>query len=62
GQVGLFLWGKVEKDCREICDKILYNSKVFITPGVIFGLEGEKYVRISLCANEKMLEKALARM
>ncbi|MEF9985851.1 MAG: aminotransferase class I/II-fold pyridoxal phosphate-dependent enzyme [Bacteroidales bacterium] len=62
GQVGLFLWGKVEKDCREICDKILYNSKVFITPGFIFGLEGEKYVRISLCANEKMLEKALARM
>lgn len=62
GQVGLFLWGKVEGDGREICDGVLYQSKVFITPGFIFGSEGEKYIRISLCANEKMLEEALSRL
>lgn len=61
-QVGLFLWGKVDGDGKEVCDKVLYQSKVFITPGFIFGSEGEKYIRISLCANEKMLEKALDRL
>ncbi|MEG0518685.1 MAG: aminotransferase class I/II-fold pyridoxal phosphate-dependent enzyme [Bacteroidales bacterium] len=62
-QVGLFLWGKVEGACgREICDKVLYGSKVFLTPGFIFGSEGEQYIRISLCANEATLEKALLRL
>lgn len=61
-QVGLFLWGKVIGNGREICDKVLYDSKVFITPGFIFGSEGEKYIRISLCANEETLEKALLRL
>lgn len=62
GQVGLFLWGKVEGDAKELCDKVLYQAKVFVTPGFIFGSEGEKYVRISLCANETALGEALKRI
>lgn len=62
GQVGLFLWGKVEGKGVEICDKVLYNAKVFITPGIIFGSNGENYIRISLCANEVTLKEALERI
>ncbi|MBQ5784158.1 MAG: aminotransferase class I/II-fold pyridoxal phosphate-dependent enzyme [Bacteroidales bacterium] len=62
GQVGLFLWGKVEGKGLEICDKVLYNAKVFITPGIIFGSNGENYIRISLCANEETLKEALERI
>ncbi len=61
-QVGLFLWGKVNTRGVEICDKVLYNAKVFITPGFIFGSNGENYIRISLCANEQTLSKALERI
>ena len=62
GQVGLFLWGKVGGKGVEICDKVLYNAKVFITPGIIFGSNGENYIRISLCANEETLKEALERI
>ncbi|MDR3266747.1 MAG: aminotransferase class I/II-fold pyridoxal phosphate-dependent enzyme [Tannerella sp.] len=61
-QVGLFLWGKIsdnEKSSESLADKVLYESNVFITPGFIFGSAGERYIRISLCCNEKMLQKAL---
>lgn len=61
-QVGLFLWGKVESEAKEICDKILYQAKVFLTPGFIFGENGKKYVRISLCCNEEKLQQALDRI
>ena len=62
GQVGLFLWGKVAGKGVEICDEVLYKAKVFITPGFIFGSNGENYIRISLCANEETLAKALERI
>lgn len=62
GQVGLFLWGKVNTPGVEICDKVLYSAKVFITPGFIFGSNGEKYIRISLCATEQTLQEALDRI
>lgn len=62
GQVGLFLWGKVGQSGIELCDKVLYEAKVFITPGAIFGSRGGQYVRISLCANEETLGKALDRI
>lgn len=62
GQVGLFLWGKVAGKAVDICDDVLYNAKVFITPGIIFGSNGESYVRISLCANEDTLQRALDRI
>lgn len=61
-QVGLFLWGKVESEAKEICDKILYQAKVFLTPGFIFGENGKKHVRISLCCNEEKLQQALDRI
>ena len=62
GQVGMFLWGKVAGKGVEICDDVLYKAKVFITPGFIFGSNGESYIRISLCANEQTLAKALERI
>lgn len=64
-QVGMFLWGKIPdnyKDSGELADKVLYNAGVFITPGFIFGEKGKRYIRISLCANEEMLQKALDRI
>lgn len=64
-QVGMFLWGKIPsqyKGSEELADKILYNANVFLTPGFIFGSKGERYIRISLCCNEKMLKEALNRI
>lgn len=61
-QVGMFLWGKVENGAKEICDKVLYEAKVFVTPGFIFGSQGENYVRISLCCKEEQLKEALNRI
>lgn len=61
-QVGLFLWGKVDGSAREICDKVLYEAKVFLTPGFIFGSNGENYVRISLCCPEEKLAESLERI
>ncbi len=64
-QVGMFLWGKIPEnyaDSGELADKILYGANVFITPGFIFGNNGNRYIRISLCANEKMLSEALERI
>lgn len=64
-QAGMFLWGKIPASCegsRELADKILYDAKVFLTPGFIFGDKGERYIRISLCANEQNLKEALERI
>ena len=64
-QVGMFLWGKIPatySDSGELADKVLYDAKVFITPGFIFGDKGNRYIRISLCANDKMLGEALERV
>lgn len=61
-QVGMFLWGKVKESAKEICDRVLYGAKVFVTPGFIFGSQGEKYVRISLCCKEERLKEALERI
>lgn len=64
-QVGMFLWGKIPdryKDSGELADKILYEANVFLTPGFIFGTNGERYIRVSLCCNEEMLKEALKRI
>lgn len=64
-QVGLFVWAKAPdhiKSVEEWIDKILYEAKVFITPGFIFGDAGKGFIRISLCANEKNLRKAKERI
>jgi len=64
-QVGMFLWGKIPSryaDSGVLADKVLYEAKVFITPGFIFGDKGNQYIRLSLCANDKMLAEALERI
>jgi LL-diaminopimelate aminotransferase len=64
-QVGMFLWGKIPSkyaDSGVLADKVLYEAKVFITPGFIFGDKGTQYIRLSLCANDKMLAEALERI
>ena len=60
---GMFLWGKVgPASGSEISDKLLYEAGVFITPGIIFGKNGEQYVRISLCASPEVLKRATERI
>ena len=63
---GMFLWGRVENlpedgditAGQRISDKILYEAGVFITPGFIFGRNGNNYIRISLCAKPEVLKMA----
>ena len=64
-QRGIFLWGKVPDsvdNVEKFVDNILQKAHVFITPGFIFGSGGERYIRISLCADEKILEEARRRI
>ena len=64
-QVGMFLWGKVPESCENVealTDKVLYEANVFITPGFIFGSNGARYIRLSLCCNKEMLANALERI
>jgi LL-diaminopimelate aminotransferase len=60
-QSGLFLWAKAPdavQDVEKWIDEILYGTKVFITPGFIFGDNGKRYIRISLCATVEKLKEA----
>ncbi|PIA81814.1 aminotransferase [Gaetbulibacter sp. 4G1] len=61
---GLFVWAKLPAfvKAEEFIDLILKENHVFITPGTIFGSQGEGYIRFSLCASTEVLEKALARL
>lgn len=64
-QRGLFLWGRIpdaEDSAETLADRILYDARVFITPGFIFGSNGQRYIRISLCASEDLLRRALDRI
>ena len=64
-QAGMFVWAKVPsafKDSFALSDEVLYNTNVFITPGGIFGSNGNNYVRISLCAPIDKFEEAIARI
>jgi LL-diaminopimelate aminotransferase len=64
-QAGLFLWGRIPdsiKSCEEYVEGILNKSHVFITPGFIFGDNGSRYIRISLCATEERLAEAKERI
>ena len=63
-QVGMFLWAKVpvNTNASDLVDKLLYQANVFITPGFIFGSNGEQNIRISLCSSVETLEKALNRI
>ncbi len=63
-QTGLFLWGRIPEntDSKSLTDKLLDKANVFITPGFIFGNNGEGYIRISLCCKEEILLKAKERI
>ncbi len=64
-QVGMFLWGKIPDlydDVEQLTENVLHDARVFITPGFIFGSNGKRYIRISLCAKEEKLQEALTRI
>lgn len=64
-QKGLFLWGRIPDDetgSEAVADRVLNEARVFVTPGFIFGRNGDRYIRISLCATEENLERALRRI
>ncbi len=64
-QVGMFVWAKVPDHYRsgyELSDEVLYDAHVFITPGGIFGSQGERYVRASLCSDGRFYEEAIRRV
>ena len=64
-QVGMFLWGRIPdqyNNVEDLTERILHEARVFITPGFIFGSNGERYIRISLCAKEDKIQEALRRI
>ena len=64
-QVGMFLWGRIPdrySDAEPLTEAVLHKARVFITPGFIFGNNGKRYIRISLCATEEKMKEALRRI
>lgn len=64
-QSGLFVWAKAPDEVADVekwIDEILYGTKVFITPGFIFGEAGRRFIRISLCCTVDKLKEALSRL
>lgn len=64
-QSGMFVWAKIADGCTSgeaLSNKILEKAKVFLTPGFIFGSNGQRYIRVSLCTDENILDKALNRI
>ncbi len=73
-QTGMFVWAKVsskglnasevikEESGFELSDKVLHEANVFITPGGIFGSQGDGYVRVSLCAKVEVFKAAIQRI
>ena len=61
---GLFVWCKMPEgaSAEELVDRLLYEKNIFITPGKIFGSEGNSYVRISLCLQEFKILEAINRI
>ena len=64
-QVGMFLWGRIPDNIanvEDLTERLLHEARVFITPGFIFGSNGQRYIRISLCAKEEKIQQALERI
>ena len=62
--VGLFLWAKLPEgfnNSEAFIDKILKEKNIFITPGTVFGSQGEGYIRFSLCVSEEKIKEAIKR-
>ena len=66
GQAGLFIWAELpedfEGDSFDFSDAVMEAADVFLTPGGIFGREGRRYIRITLCCPAELLEKATIRV
>lgn len=61
-QQGMFVWAKIPDhyaDGYALSDELLYERHVFLTPGGIFGSNGNRFVRISLCSDVATLQTAL---
>ncbi|MEO9476693.1 MAG: aminotransferase class I/II-fold pyridoxal phosphate-dependent enzyme [Cyclobacteriaceae bacterium] len=62
-QAGMFVWAKVGSGTAdELCDRLLYEKEIFVTPGHIFGPKGNNYIRVSLCLDESIIQKAIKRL
>ena len=64
-QVGMFVWAKIPnyiKNGFQLSDEVLKKAHVFITPGGIFGSQGDQYVRVSLCSDGELFEEAIRRI
>lgn len=62
---GMFVWAKLPEsitDAEAFIDEILYDKSIFITPGSIFGSQGNGYIRFSLCISEEKIEEAINRL
>ena len=75
GTAGLFVWGRVDGDNpflegtdtsktlgERLSDRFLYEAGVFITPGLVFGHNGDNYIRASLCAGEEVIANAMEKI
>ena len=64
-QGGMFVWAKIPSnynDCYTLSDEVLYKTNVFLTPGGIFGTQGDQFIRISLCNKIEVFEKSYDRI
>ena len=64
-QVGLFVWTQIPDNFQngdEFSDWLLERYRIFVTPGSVFGKNGLKYVRVSLCANLEILNQVKTRI
>ena len=64
-QAGMFLWGRIPdtyNNVEELTERVLHEARVFLTPGFIFGTNGARYIRISLCCKDDRLAEALRRI
>jgi aspartate/methionine/tyrosine aminotransferase len=64
-QSGMFVWAKTPNNFSSgyaLSDQILIENAVFITPGGIFGSQGNEYIRISLCAKEEIFKEVIQRI
>ncbi|KAA2215872.1 pyridoxal phosphate-dependent aminotransferase [Maribacter flavus] len=62
--VGMFVWAKLPMSitsAEAFIDNILYDRDIFITPGTIFGSNGEGYIRFSLCVSKEKIQEAISR-
>ena len=60
---GLFVWAKLPDglNTEEFTDTLLYDKNVFITPGTVFGSNGDGYIRASVCVSSEILNEVLSR-